>query len=181
MDLAMSVDPVEKMSGTHPGGKRMEKYIMRKAFDIKDDPYLPDEVLWRQKEQFSDGVGYSWIDSIRDYAEKEITDKMMASAEFRFPHNPPKTKEAYKIRMIFEKYYPGESPRKTVPGGPSIACSTAAAIEWDETFKKMAASTGGECSGRAVAGVHESAYKEGEGARAFKKRKLEHGGEETTA
>ncbi len=168
MEYCMTIDPTEKMSSTHPDGRRMEKYILRKAFDTPENPYLPDDVLWRQKEQFSDGVGYSWIDSIREYAEREITDKMMEAAPFRYPHNTPKTKEAYKIRQIFEKHFPGEAARRTVPGGPSVACSTSAAIEWDEQFKKMASATGGECSGRAVSGVHESAYKEGEGAREFK-------------
>ncbi len=149
---ALSFDPTAKMSGTHPDGPRIEKHCLRAAFDTKDDPYLADEILWRQKEQFSDGVGYNWIDSIKEHVEAEVSDTMMAQASFRFPENTPATKEAYYFRSIFEEHYPQPSSRATVPGGPSIACSTPAAIAWDEAFKNMV-----DPSGRAV-GVHNSAY-----------------------
>jgi asparagine synthase (glutamine-hydrolysing) len=115
-------------------------------------------VLWRQKEQFSDGVGYLWIDSLRAHADKEISDQQFKARANRFPVNTPGTKEAYYYRQIFERHFPHRSAVDTVPCGPSVACSTAKAIQWDESFKKMAADTNGECSGRAVAGVHEQAY-----------------------
>ena len=147
----MSIDPKEKMIAKEP--KRIEKHILRQAFDTPEDPYLQPEILWRQKEQFSDGVGYGWIDALRDYAEQRVTDQMFATAAHRFPHNTPLTKEAYCYRAIFESYYPQVSAAETVPGGPSIACSTARAIAWDESFKNRA-----DCSGRSVAGVHDAAY-----------------------
>ena len=111
--------------------------------------HLPAEVLWRQKEQFGDGVGYSWIDSIRDFVENEVTDQQLATAEFRFPVNTPDTKEGYYYRTIFESYFPQESAARCVPGGKSIACSTAEALEWDESFKNNA-----DPSGRSMKGVH---------------------------
>jgi asparagine synthase (glutamine-hydrolysing) len=151
LDVAMNINPAEKMIRKDEG--RIEKYILRKAFDTPDDPYLPDEILWRQKEQFSDGVGYGWIDSLRDLAESRVTDQMFKHANHRFPHNTPTTKEAYMYRSIFEEHFPQPAAAATVPGGPSIACSTARAIEWDESFKNRA-----DCSGRAVAGVHDAAY-----------------------
>jgi len=150
---AMTLDPTDKLSGTHPDGARIEKYILRKAFDDPDRPWLPPEILWRQKEQFSDGVGYSWIDSLRDLSEREVTDTQMERAAFRFPVNTPMTKEAYFYRNIFEEHFESASARETVPGGPSIACSTAKAIEWDAAFQDSA-----DPSGRAVAGVHNAAY-----------------------
>lgn len=149
LDVAMNIDPQEKM--IKPG--RIEKYILRKAFDTPDDPYLPDDILWRQKEQFSDGVGYGWIDSLRDLASQQVTDQMFANAANRFPENTPVTKEAYLYRSIFEGHFPQAAAVRTVPGGPSIACSTARAIAWDESFRNRA-----DCSGRAVAGVHSQAY-----------------------
>lgn len=151
LDVAMNIDPEEKM--IKPG--RIEKHILRHAFDTPDDPYLPHEILWRQKEQFSDGVGYGWIDSLRDLAEKNVTDQMFDNAANRFPENTPATKEAYFYRSIFESHFPQISSVRSVPGGPSIACSTARAIEWDASFKNRA-----DCSGRAIAGVHEKAYDE---------------------
>eukprot|EP01029_Cantina_marsupialis_P026687 TRINITY_DN7233_c0_g1_i1.p1 TRINITY_DN7233_c0_g1~~TRINITY_DN7233_c0_g1_i1.p1 ORF type:complete len:577 (+),score=251.19 TRINITY_DN7233_c0_g1_i1:96-1826(+) len=157
LELMMEMDPTQKLSSTHPDGARMEKHALRAAFDDKEEPYLPEEVLWRQKEQFSDGVGYSWIDSLKEFAEKEISDKMFKAASFRFPINTPMTKEAYLIRQIFEEHYPQQSAVECVPQGPSVACSTAKAIEWDAQFKAMAEATNGECSGRAV-GVHVAAY-----------------------
>ena len=154
IELAMSIQPKEKMC-VKDGEKRCEKWILRKAFDTKEDPYLPDEVLWRQKEQFSDGVGYGWIDSLKEYADAHVSDAQFAAASHKYQHNTPATKEAYMYRQIFEEHYPSVSAAHTVPGGPSIACSTAKAIEWDASFKLNA-----DQSGRSVAGVHEAAYEE---------------------
>jgi len=149
MDYALNdIDPADKMCGVHADG-RIEKWIVRKAFE----DYLPEEVLWRQKEQFSDGVGYSWIDSIKEFAASKVTDSELANAKYRFPHNPPPTKEAYFIRSTFASHFPEASAALCVPGGPSVACSSPTAVLWDESFKKFA-----DCSGRSVAGVHNSAY-----------------------
>eukprot|EP01049_Picozoa_sp_SAG25_P001269 SAG25_NODE_53_length_18703_cov_126.779104_9_plen_315_part_00 len=156
LDYAMTLDPTHKMCGRLADGK-MEKWCLRKAFDTPEDPYLPSEVLWRQKEQFSDGVGYNWIDSLRETAEAEISDAQMAQAKHRFPHFPPATKEAYYYRQIFEGHFPSRAAAECIPAQASVACSTAKAIEWDESFKALAA-VNGECSGRAVAGVHAHAY-----------------------
>uniref|UniRef100_A0A7S3LLR2 asparagine synthase (glutamine-hydrolyzing) n=1 Tax=Aplanochytrium stocchinoi TaxID=215587 RepID=A0A7S3LLR2_9STRA len=161
LEYVMNLDPEVKMCKVREGDEKrgsIEKYIMRKAFDTPENPYLPEEVLWRQKEQFSDGVGYNWIDSLRAKAEDQITATQWATRTKRFPVNTPTTKEGYVYRTIFQQHFPGESARDTVLGGPSVACSTPAAIEWDEAFKAMAAGVGGENSGRAVAGVHASAY-----------------------
>jgi asparagine synthase (glutamine-hydrolysing) len=147
LDVAMSIDPQEKLIKKNEG--RMEKYIIRKAFDTPEKPYLPESILWRQKEQFSDGVGYNWIDSLRAYAEKEVSDEQMKSASFRFAYNPPATKEDYLYRSIFHSFFPQDSAAKTVPGGPSIACSTPAALEWEKAWKDLA-----DPSGRSVLGVH---------------------------
>jgi len=144
LDTAMAFNTAEKMVG--PG--KMEKWCLRKAFE----GYVPDEILWRQKEQFSDGVGYRWIDSLKATAEEKISDDQMANAKYRFPYNTPVTKEAYMYREIFESHFPGESAAKAVPGGPSIACSTPTAIAWDASFAKNA-----DPSGRAIAGVHQDA------------------------
>ena len=145
IDVAMRLNPQDKMC---IDGK-MEKWILRKAFD--DNTYLPDEVLWRQKEQFGDGVGYSWIDSIRDFVEADVSDQQLANAEFRFPVNTPDTKEGYFYRTIFEGYFPQESAAKCVPGGKSIACSTVEALEWDDSFKNNA-----DPSGRSMKDVHQN-------------------------
>lgn len=145
LETAMTMNPSQKM--ITPG--RMEKQILRDAFESM----LPEAVTKRQKEQFSDGVGYSWIDSLRDLAEVEVTDKMMENASFTFPYNTPTTKEGYYYRSIFAQHYPGEPAAKCVPGGPSIACSTPAAIAWDASFANMA-----DPSGRAVLGVHNDGY-----------------------
>lgn len=153
LDLVMEIDAEDKMIKKDIG--RMEKYIFRKAFDTPEDPYLPDEVLWRQKEQFSDGVGYGWIDALRDNAEAHVTDKQLRAAAHRFPVNTPLTKEGYYYRSIFEEFYPNPSCALTVIGGPSIACSTPRALEWDASFKNRA-----DPSGRAVGNVHDSAYHE---------------------
>jgi len=158
LDVAMTIDAEHKMidTKTKPDGKhrRMEKYILRKAFDDEENPYLPDEILWRQKEQFSDGVGYSWIDKIQEYCNESISDAQMDNAENRFPVNPPVTKEDYFYRSVFDLHYGSNSSCvDTVPGGPSIACSTPTAIAWDASFAKMS-----DPSGRAVAGVHDDSY-----------------------
>ncbi len=144
IDVAMSMDAEFKR--TRPG--RIEKAVLRDAFIGA----LPDSILWRQKEQFSDGVGYSWIDSLKAHAEKTISNAELAEAEALFPYNPPGTKEALMYRRLFAQAFPDDCCAETVPGGPSIACSTAAAIEWDAAFKNAA-----DPSGRAVAGVHNDA------------------------
>ncbi|QBJ32490.1 asparagine synthase B [Hafnia alvei] len=144
LDVAMRLNPKDKMCGN---GK-MEKYILRECFES----YLPASVAWRQKEQFSDGVGYSWIDTLKETANQQISDQMLANAHFRFPYNTPNSKEGYLYREIFEELFPVPSAAECVPGGPSVACSSAKAIEWDESFKKM-----DDPSGRAV-GIHQSAY-----------------------
>jgi asparagine synthase (glutamine-hydrolysing) len=145
MDVAMRLNPQAKMCG---GGK-MEKHILREAFT----GLLPDEILWRQKEQFSDGVGYSWIDSLKAFAEKEVTDQQMATAAFRFPVNTPDTKEGYLYRTIFEEHFPHSGAIACVPGGKSVACSTPEALAWDAKMAQMT-----DPSGRAVRDVHEQAY-----------------------
>jgi asparagine synthase (glutamine-hydrolysing) len=131
------------------GDERMEKQVLREAFA----GLLPDRILWRQKEQFSDGVGYSWIDSLREHAEREISAEQFERARFRFPENPPATREAYLYRRIFESHFPSASAAACVPGGPSIACSTPEAIAWDRAFADRA-----DPSGRAVADVHRDSY-----------------------
>jgi len=150
IEYAMNIDPASKMSGT-----RMEKHILRQAFDDPENPYLPNEVLWRQKEQFSDGVGYSWIDQLKLEADKVVTDLQMKFASSRFPVSTPRTKEEYMYREIFSKHFPSPTAASTVPQGKSVACSTPAALAWDESFSRNA-----DPSGRAVSGVHVKAYKE---------------------
>jgi asparagine synthase (glutamine-hydrolysing) len=151
LQVAMNIDPEDKMIHRAPPGQdakdgRMEKHILRKAFD----GWVPDEILWRQKEQFSDGVGYSWIDSLKAYAEKEVSDSAMANAAYRFPNKTPQTKEAYLYRSIFEEHFKNPSCADLVPDGPSIACSTPTAIRWDAAWANLA-----DPSGRAVRGVHD--------------------------
>jgi len=148
LEYAMNLDPAAKMSGD-----RMEKYIVRQAFDDKENPYLPKDVLWRQKEQFSDGVGYSWIDHLKMEADKVVTDLQMKFAASRFPVSTPRTKEEYMYRDIFSRHFPSPSAAATVPQGKSVACSTPAALAWDESFTRNA-----DPSGRAVSGVHVQAY-----------------------
>lgn len=145
IDVAMRLNPKDKMCGN---GK-MEKHILRKAFEH----YLPESIAWRQKEQFSDGVGYNWIDTLKAVANEKVSDEQMANAATRFPYNTPTSKEAYVYREIFAELFPLESAAKCVPGGPSVACSSAKAIEWDESFKNNA-----DPSGRAVKSVHQDAY-----------------------
>ncbi len=146
VDIAMSqINPKDKMCGN---GK-IEKHILRETFG----GLLPESVAWRQKEQFSDGVGYGWIDAIKETAEQEVSDQQMANAAYKFPYNTPTTKEAYRARSIFAEHFPLEDAAKCVPGGKSVACSTERALEWDESFKNNA-----DPSGRAVAGVHADGY-----------------------
>ncbi|KAB1225743.1 Asparagine synthetase [glutamine-hydrolyzing] [Morella rubra] len=132
---------------------RIEKWVLRKAFDDEEHPYLPKHILYRQKEQFSDGVGYSWIDGLKAHASQHVTDKMMLNAARIFPHNTPSTKEAYYYRTIFERFFPQNSARLSVPGGASVACSTATAVAWDASWSNNL-----DPSGRAALGVHLSAY-----------------------
>ncbi len=148
LDVAMRINPQDKMCP----GKEIEKKVLREAFD----GMLPDEVLWRQKEQFSDGVGYSWIDALRDYAEEQVSDEKFEQRALRFPVNTPVTKEAYLYREIFEDIFKLPSAVVTVPYGKSVACSTETAIAWDEKFKNMA-----DPSGRAVTDIHDDAYELG--------------------
>ncbi|NDO73048.1 MULTISPECIES: asparagine synthase B [Shewanella] len=145
MDVAMRLNPEAKMSRDG----RIEKHILREAFEHK----LPAEVAWRQKEQFSDGVGYSWIDGLKEHAAAQVEDKELANARFRFPHNTPETKEAYFYRSFFEEHFPLESAALTVPGGKSVACSTPEALAWDESLSGII-----DPSGRAVRSVHTASY-----------------------
>lgn len=145
LDVAMRLNPAVKMCP----GKEIEKKVVRDAFSS----LLPQEVAWRQKEQFSDGVGYSWIDTLKAMTAAAVSDEQMAHAAERFPINPPQNKEEYYYRSIFEEHFPSESAAKSVPSVPSVACSTAEALAWDASFKGM-----NDPSGRAVAGVHEAAY-----------------------
>ena len=144
LDVAMRTNPESKMCP----GSTMEKKIVREAFA----DMLPKEVAWRQKEQFSDGVGYSWIDTLKQMTSEAVSDEQMAHAAERFPINPPKNKEEYYYRSIFAEHFPSDSAAKSVPSEASVACSTAIALEWDAAFKGM-----NDPSGRAVKGVHEHA------------------------
>ncbi|ONK62687.1 uncharacterized protein A4U43_C07F6920 [Asparagus officinalis] len=150
IDVSMSIDPKWKM--INPDLDQIEKWVLRKAFEDEENPYLPKHILYRQKEQFSDGVGYSWIDGLKTHAAENVTDKMMLNAVNIYPHNTPSTKEAYYYRTIFERLFPQVSAILTVPGGPSVACSTVKAIEWDSQWSKNL-----DPSGRAALGVHISA------------------------
>ena len=142
LDVAMTIDPSYKMCP----GKTIEKKVVRDAFT----DMLPEEVAWRQKEQFSDGVGYSWIDTLKQITASAVSDEQMAHAAERFPINPPRNKEEYYYRSIFAEHFPSDSAARSVPSVPSVACSTAEALAWDEAFKNM-----NEPSGRAVRDVHE--------------------------
>ncbi|NVJ60557.1 MAG: asparagine synthase B [Gammaproteobacteria bacterium] len=146
IDTAMSINPSAKMC-THG---RIEKHLLREAFaDL-----LPEEVCWRQKEQFSDGVGYGWIDSLKALAEDSVSDQQMKQAHFRFPVNTPLTKEGYYYRELFEQHFASPAAAQTVPGGKSVACSTEIALRWDKEFEKLA-----DPSGRSVTSVHSDGYK----------------------
>jgi len=145
LDVAMAIDPAEKMTG--PG--RIEKFVLREAFQ----DLLPESIAWRQKEQFSDGVGYSWIDGVKAFAEEHVTEQQMARAAQRFPLNTPASREAYYFRSLFEAHFPLQSAAETVPGGPSVACSSPEAVLWDKSLQEM-----NDPSGRAVRSVHKEAY-----------------------
>ena len=145
LDVAMRTNPEAKMCP----GTTVEKRIVREAFA----DMLPEEVAWRQKEQFSDGVGYSWIDTLKAVTTAAVSDEQMAHAAERFPINPPKNKEEYYYRSIFAEHFPSDSAARSVPSEASVACSTAVALEWDEAFRNL-----NDPSGRAVKGVHEQAY-----------------------
>ena len=145
IEVAMNINPKDKMINKD----RIEKWVIRKAFE----DYLPDEVLWRQKEQFSDGVGYSWIDSLKDLVSKEITDEQMELASKKYPINPPQNKEEYYYRTIFEEHFPSDAAAKSVPSVPSVACSSPEALKWDESFQNQ-----NDPSGRAISNVHKKSY-----------------------
>ncbi|PIF01602.1 MAG: asparagine synthase B [Maribacter sp.] len=146
IDVAMRINPRDKMIN----GERMEKWVVRKAFE----EMLPESVAWRQKEQFSDGVGYSWIDTLKAVVDTEVSDEQLENARFRFPIQTPTTKEEFYYRSIFEQHFPSDAAALCVPQEPSVACSTKIALEWDEAFRNM-----NDPSGRAVANVHDDAYK----------------------
>lgn len=145
MDVAMRLNPEDKMIKE----EHIEKWILRKAFE----DMLPQEVAWRQKEQFSDGVGYNWIDTLKAQVEELVSDEQLENAHFRFPVQPPTSKEEFYYRSIFEEHFPSETAAWSVPSVPSVACSSPVALEWDESFKNQ-----NDPSGRAVANVHEQAY-----------------------
>ena len=145
LDVAMRLNPEDKMA---KNGK-MEKWILRKAFE----DYLPESVTWRQKEQFSDGVGYSWIDTLKRITSEAVTDEMLANATYRFPVNTPRNKEEYYYRSIFSEHFPSDAAASCVPSVPSVACSTPEALAWDESFRNQ-----NDPSGRAVKNVHVQAY-----------------------
>lgn len=145
MDVAMRLNPQDKMIN----GERMEKWVVRKAFE----KYLPESVAWRQKEQFSDGVGYSWIDTLKEVVAQEVSDEQLANARYKFPIQTPTSKEEFYYRSIFAEHFPSDTAALCVPQEASVACSTKIALEWDESFKNM-----NDPSGRAVANVHEESY-----------------------
>jgi asparagine synthase (glutamine-hydrolysing) len=145
LDVAMGINPADKMIT----GGRIEKQILREAFS----ELLPESIAWRQKEQFSDGVGYGWIDAVKKFSDEHVSDAEMARAEGRFPFNTPASKEAYWFRSIFEQHFPLASAAQTVPGGPTVACSTPEAVLWDKELQEM-----NDPSGRAMRAVHQDAY-----------------------
>ncbi|NHM07011.1 asparagine synthase B [Flavobacterium sp. CYK-4] len=145
IDVAMRINPEDKMIRNG----RIEKWVLRKAFE----DMLPESVAWRQKEQFSDGVGYSWIDTLKEVVAKEVSDEQLANAKFKFPLQTPTSKEEYYYRSIFHEHFPSDAAALSVPQEASVACSTKIALEWDEAFKNL-----NDPSGRAVASVHDDAY-----------------------
>ena len=145
IDVAMRINPMDKMINKD----RMEKWVVRRAFE----KYLPESVAWRQKEQFSDGVGYSWIDTLKELVDSSVTDEQMNNAHFRFPLQTPQNKEEFYYRTIFEDHFPSDAAALSVPSVPSVACSTPIALEWDEAFKNQ-----NDPSGRAVSMVHDDSY-----------------------
>lgn len=159
MDVAMCINPQDKMIN----GERMEKWVLRKAFE----EMLPESVAWRQKEQFSDGVGYSWIDTLKEIVAKEVSDEQLANAKYKFPIQTPTSKEEYYYRSIFTEHFPSDAAALSVPQEASVACSTKVALEWDEAFKNL-----NDPSGRAVANVHEEAYVKTEGSKDIEKTKV---------
>jgi len=146
IDIAMTINPKDKMINS----KRMEKWVLRKAFE----KYLPKDLIWRQKEQFSDGVGYDWIDTLKDLVDKEISDEQMKNAQYRFPLQTPHNKEEFYYRSIFESHFSSDAAALSVPSVPSVACSTPVALVWDKAFKNQ-----NDPSGRAVSKIHEKSYK----------------------
>jgi asparagine synthase (glutamine-hydrolysing) len=145
MDVAMRINPEDKMIN----GERMEKWVLRKAFE----DMLPESVAWRQKEQFSDGVGYDWIDTLKEMVDAEVSDEQLENAKYKFPIQTPSSKEEFYYRSIFTDHFPSDTAALCVPSVPSVACSSPVAIAWDESFKNM-----NDPSGRAVANVHDDAY-----------------------
>ena len=145
MDVAMRINPKDKMAS----GGRIEKWILRKAFE----DLLPESILWRQKEQFSDGVGYSWINSLKTLTAESVSDEQLSQARFRFPVNPPRSKEEYVYRSIFSEHFPSETAAACVPSVPSVACSSPEALAWDASFQNL-----NDPSGRAVKDIHKEAY-----------------------
>jgi asparagine synthase (glutamine-hydrolysing) len=145
LDVAMRIDPADKMITAG----RIEKQVLREAFS----DLLPEEIAWRQKEQFSDGVGYGWIDAVKDFTAERVSDAEMARAAGRFPFNTPASKEAYWFRTVFERHFPLASAERTVPGGPTVACSTPEAVLWDQALQEM-----NDPSGRAMRNVHKDSY-----------------------
>tara|TARA_B100000780_G_scaffold223413_1_gene162519 strand:+ start:2154 stop:3818 length:1665 start_codon:yes stop_codon:yes gene_type:complete len=145
IDVAMRINPKDKMISP----EKMEKWVLRKSFE----KYLPESIAWRQKEQFSDGVGYDWIDSLKDLVNEKVSDEMFKNAKFTFPFQTPMSKEEYYYRSIFEKHYPSETSATTVPSVPSVACSTPIALEWDKAFKDL-----NDPSGRSISNVHNDSY-----------------------
>jgi asparagine synthase (glutamine-hydrolysing) len=131
------------------GNGKMEKWILRKAFE----DYLPESVTWRQKEQFSDGVGYNWIDTLKALTTEQVTDEQMAKVTETYPIHPPMNKEEYYYRTIYHDFFPSDTAAECVPSVPSVACSTPIALEWDASFKNM-----NDPSGRSVKSVHEDGY-----------------------
>lgn len=146
MDVAMRLNPIDKMA---VNGK-IEKWILRKTFE----DYLPESIAWRQKEQFSDGVGYNWIDTLKAVAEKEVSDEQLANSKYRFPIHPPMSKEEYRYRSVFSDLFPSDSAAMCVPSVKSVACSTPEALAWDASFQNT-----NDPSGRAVKAVHNDGYK----------------------
>ena len=145
IDVAMRINPRDKMIDKN----KMEKWVLRKSFES----YLPPSVAWRQKEQFSDGVGYDWIDSLKELVDVKVSDEMFSNAKFTFPFQTPISKEEYFYRAIFEEHFPSETAAKTVPSVPSVACSSPLALEWDKSFKNM-----NDPSGRSISNVHLESY-----------------------
>jgi len=145
IDVAMRINPKDKMITS----EKMEKWVLRKSFEN----YLPESVAWRQKEQFSDGVGYDWIDSLKDLVNEKVSDGMFKNAKLTFPFQTPMSKEEYYYRSIFEEHFPSETSATTVPSVPSVACSTPIALEWDKAFKNL-----NDPSGRSVSNVHNDSY-----------------------